>query len=271
MADDLINFIIDGSSERRGAIPADAFLNKLRQLITTIYSFERVFSDKPKRQIELEIVDLARSSPARVAMRARSQAQGYLPEPPLRWTFDQLDRLYTGRPIDRRIPQPVIDNVIDLASARAARLPEIGLLRVSYGEHAIPIDQTLEDRARAARAQAQAETRPPWRPGVSRGRMFGELRGVMDFSGERQFYIMPPSGPERVQCVFTEELRHRINECLFNVVRVSGFLHYDGNSAFPYLLEAQQIDTVDEPTAHLSDIRGIFRDMEPPEPFEDLM
>lgn len=270
MSDDLVNFWIDGSEARRGAIPADAFLAKLRAFITTIYAFERSFSKKDKRQIELEIVDLSRNSPARVAMRARTRAPGFPTAEALSWTFDQLNRIYDGRPVDAAVPQSCIDTVVDLAAVRAMRLPELGAMRASYGAATIAIDDTLEARALAVRAERVADDRPPWRPGVSRGSLFGQLRGVMDFEGERQFFILPPSGPSRVQCVFTEELRELMNKNLFKTVRAVGFLHYNGNSPFPVLLEASGLSTVEEPTAHLADIRGIFRDMEPPEPWEDI-
>lgn len=269
MAGDLINFVIDGSEERRGAIPVDAFLAKLRAFITTVYAFERAFSRKDKRQIELEIVDLERRSPGRVAMRVRTRDPGFPTEAAMEWTFAQLGRIQRGDPVDSTISRAAIDTVVDLASFRAARLPELGVVRASYGSEVIEINETLEVRALAARAQQVGDERPPWRPGVSRGSMFGELRGVMDFDGERQFFIIPPSGPSKVQCVFTEELRDKLGDNMFKVVRVAGFLHYDGNSPYPVLMEAAKIERVDAPRGHFSDVRGLFRDMEPPEPLED--
>lgn len=98
---------------------------------------------------------------------------------------------------------------------------------------------------------------PPWRAGVSKGSLFGELRGVMDLDGERQFYIVPPSGPTRVQCTVSEELRPLVLENLFSVVRVAGFLHYDGTGPHPTLMEAQAIDGISEPDGHFSDLRGL--------------
>lgn len=269
MADDLINFVIDGSEERRGAIPAEAFLAKLRAFISTIYAFERAFSKKAQRQMELEIVDLQRNSPGLVAMRARTRAPGFPTQEALVWTFEQLDHLYEGRPLDPAVPQSAIDNVVDLAAVRAARLPELGLIRASYGPATLKIDAVLEARALAARAERIADDRPPWRPGVSRGSLFGELRGVMDFEGEREFFIIPPSGPAKVQCIFTEEIRDAMVANLFKTVKVRGMLRYDGNSPYPVLMEATALERVEDPQSHFSDIRGIFRDMEPPEPLED--
>jgi hypothetical protein len=41
MPDELITFVIEGMDERNGNITAETFLAKIRQFVTTIYSFER--------------------------------------------------------------------------------------------------------------------------------------------------------------------------------------------------------------------------------------
>ena len=99
--------------------------------------------------------------------------------------------------------------------------------------------------------------------GVSRGEIFGELRGVVDFDGEREFYIVPPSGSSRILCIFQESLRAQVQSRLWTLVRVSGFLHYDGKGPFPHLLEADGIDGVIKPEGHFADMRGAFRDFAP--------
>lgn len=260
MADDeLVEFVIDGSVERNGAIPADAFIAKLRAFITTIYAFERAFSRKDKRQLDLEIVGLERKSPARVRMKHRAKVQGYDSTPALEWTFSELNKLYNGQPVDPDIPQEAIDNVIELASIRSAKLPALGIIQAKFGAQIIKIDDTLEGRARTIRAAQKINTALPWHAGISRGELFGELRGVMDFDGERRFYIVPPSGPLRVQCVFQEELRAKMQEHLFQTVRATGFLHYDGKSPFPHLLEADKIDGVQAPRKPMRALRGLFK------------
>lgn len=99
---------------------------------------------------------------------------------------------------------------------------------------------------------------PPWISGVSKGSLFGELRGVLDVSGERTFYICPPSGPDQVECVFPESLRGAMGEHLFQVVRVHGWLHYDGRSAFPKRIEAERVDGVEAPAEPFSALYGLF-------------
>jgi hypothetical protein len=266
MADELIEFVIDGSEERHGAIPADAFLAKLRAFITTLYAFDRAFTKRDRRQLDLEIVDLSRSSPGRVAMKARTRAQGYEPNAALEWTFDQIKRIHAGEAIDPTVPREAIDNVIDLASARPAKLPELGVMRARFNGKVIDIDRVLHSRALAIRAQHEELGGVPWRAGMSRGSLIGHLRGVMDFDGERQFFIMPRSGPYRVQCIFPEELRAKMNEHLFQVVRVVGFLHYNGTSPHPYLLEAEAVDGITPPERHFSELRGLFKDDDLPTP-----
>lgn len=266
MSDERIEFVIDGPSERNGAIPAEAFLAKLRAFVTMMYAFERAFTHKDKRQIELEIVDLQRKSPGRVSMKAKPRAKGYDPKHAMAWTFDQLGKLQRGEAIDNSIPQSAIDNVIDLARIREAKMPEVSIMRAEFEGQTVEINDALEGFALALRARHDSGSNTPWRAGVSKGSLFGELRGVMDFDGERQFYIQPPSGPYRVQCVFSEDLRPKMNDHLFKVVRASGFLHYNDTSPHPFLLEANAVDGVTPPRGHFKDLKGLFAGLDIEEP-----
>lgn len=267
MADELITFVIDGGDARNGAVSASVFADKLKQFVATIYALERVYADTDKRGIDLEVVGLSRKSPSRVAMRVRSKQLGYDAQAAVRWTVDQLEQIRRGQ-ADPRVPESVLSNVVNLADYRTDAKAEISLIRAEMGERHVEIDGTLAGQALLARSAAKEAHKLPWRPGVSKGTVFGELRGVMDFDNSRQFYIIPPSGPERIQCVFPESLRQSMIDNLFGVVRVSGFLHFDGKSAHPQLIEAEGIENQPTPAVHLLDLDGAFPDLEY-EPFVD--
>lgn len=261
MADDLITFVIDGGDARNGNVSASVFAAKLTAFLSALYGLERAFANANKRQLDLEVVNLQRSSPARVVMRARSKASGYDADAALRWSVNQLENIRNGGVADRRIPEIVLSTVVSLADYKADRASEITLMRVELGEQSVPLDGVLAGRAMVARASA-AEVRPlPWRAGVSQGSVFGELMGVMDLDGGRKFYIRPPSGPSQIQCVFKESLREQMVENLFKVVRATGFLHYDGKSAHPFLLEAEELEGHPPPSVHLLDLAGAFPDL----------
>ena len=269
MADDLITLIVDGSDARQGAIPADAFIGKLRAFMATLYGLDRAFTRHNKRQFDLEIVELSRNSPANVGMRPRADTNGYDPHPSIEWGFAQLERLRAGEDVDAAVTQPLMDNVIELARVREGRLPELGFLRANYRTHSIPLDATLGARAMAARALRVIDAKTPWRASVSYGTVMGELRGVMDLDGEHQFYIVPPTGPKRIACNFPEDLRAQMNESLFKTIRASGYLHYDGQSPFPRRLDADTINGMRESVGHFSDLRGIFKGL-PESDFGDV-
>lgn len=267
--DDFVKLVIDGSIDRDGNIPAEVFLAKLRQFVATLYSFDRAFAGRSRRAIDLEIVDLKRVNPAIVAFKPKSQIGGHDPYASLDWTFGQLQRIRHGDAVDNRVPQDALDNVVDLARVREQRLPTIRGVSIEFRKHTIVLDAQMESHALSLRASRQIETDKIWHAGISKGSLFGELRGVMDVNGERQFFITPPSGAERVQCVFPEEMRGLMNANLFQVVRVYGFLRYDGRRPTPYLMEAEKLDGItDLGDAHFSDLRGAFRDYHDPEPSE---
>lgn len=265
MADDLITFVIDGGEARSGNVSASVLATKFQIFLATMYGLERAYSESSKRQLDLEIVKLSRNSPARITMRPRAKTQGYDADAALKWGVEQLEKIRAGRP-DPRVPESVLSNVVNLADYRTDKAAEISLLRVEFGDREVPLDDVMSGNALLARAAAVETNERPWRAGVSQGSVFGELRGVMDVDGERKFYISPPSGPAQVQCVFSEGLRPDMVKNLFKVVRATGFLHYDGKSAHPYLLEASGIEGQSEPNVHMLDLAGAFPDLDH-EPF----
>jgi hypothetical protein len=270
MSEELVKFVLEGTSDRNGNIPADVFLAKLRQFVTTMYSFDRAFARRSKRAVELEVVDLRRVNPAIVAFKPRSQVVGYDAQASIQWTVAQFAKIHDGEGADIAIPQEALDNIVDLARLREQKMPPLQGIRVEYAGLVVSFDSKMEGNALVLRSERHLDTAEIWRAGVSKGSVFGELRGVMDINGERQFYISPPTGSAPVQCIFPEELRDQMNGYLFKVVRVFGFLRYDGKKPSPYLVEAERIEGHFDGAAssHFLSLLGAFKDYEMPEPSE---
>lgn len=265
MADELIVFTIEGAPERNGNVTAETFIAKLRQFVTTIYAFERAFTRREKRNIDLEVVELSRVNPTSVKFKPKSREAGYYSAPAMTWAFEQIDRVQRGDAVDDSVPQTAIDNVIELAKHRGKGDRDFKNFRIEYETKVVSLDAGLETRAMALRATRRADVKPAWHRGVSKGSLFGELRGVMDFEGERRFYILPPSGPGQVECIFPENIREQMNAHLFKLVRVEGYLRYDGETPFPYLLDAEGVQGVPVTAEHFADLRGMFRGLDMPE------
>lgn len=102
----------------------------------------------------------------------------------------------------------------------------------------------------------------PWREGTSRGTVTGEMRSVLDTSGERQIVVVPPIGPAQIRCTFTEDMRPIVKDSLWQYVKLTGLLHYDSRSPHPFLVEVEKITPMDaaEGRVHLADRVGLFRD-----------
>lgn len=132
MAEELITFTIEGAAERNGNVTAETFIAKLRQFVTTIYAFERAFTKRDQRNLDLEIVELSRKNPAQVKLKARTRVPGYSAQPALTWTFDQISRVQRGEPVDESVPQKALDNVIELAKHRTKGAHDFNLLKVLF-------------------------------------------------------------------------------------------------------------------------------------------
>jgi hypothetical protein len=186
-------------------------------------------------------------------------------------TFQQFEKIQRNEAVDESIAQKAIDNVIELAEHQTKKAGDFKVLRVEFEESKVSFDTLLGARALTLRETRRSEETPIWNPGYSRGSLFGELRGVTDFDGERRFYIRPPSGVAQIQCIFPEDMRQQMNEHLFEAVRVFGVLRYNGTSPFPYLMEAERLEGVPQDGgSHFSDLRGIFRGMKVSEGSVDI-
>jgi hypothetical protein len=99
-----------------------------------------------------------------------------------------------------------------------------------------------------------------WFEGTAYGSVVGDLKQVADIEGEHQFVIVPPIGADRVECIFPDNKRDKMRDCLWRTVRVIGRLHYSANSPFPTQVEMEEIDLaseIDRPP-HLMELRGLF-------------
>lgn len=267
MSDDLLKLVLDGTPDRHGNIPAEIFLAKLRSFITTIYSFDRAFAKKSKKSIELEVVDLKRVNPAIMAFRPKAQVSGYDADASVAWSVDQLAKIHDSQTADMAVPQDALDNVVELSRIRQSKLPVLRGISLEYRGVVVSFDSKMEGNALVLRSTRKIATDNLWNAGVSKGSIFGELRGVMDIDGERQFYITPPSGADKIQCLFPEEMRKDMNDNLFKIVRVHGYLRFDGKRPTPVIVEAEKIEGIDPPSGgkHFSDLLGAFRDFEMPD------
>lgn len=260
MSGEQIVLRISGADVRNGQIPADVFASAIRKFAATMAFFERIYTDKPRRSADLNVASLGRENPMVIGLAPASRVRGYSPVPAIRWGFGQMASMpVLGAEVDPRIPVELLDNVYDLSSDE--NRDAIAKFAAHYEGAVIDFNGKLADSVRARRTTLISSMPPPaWYAGVSKGAIFGELRGVTDLDGEREFFVCPPSGPRRVKCVFTEKMRDQMNTLLFKMVYITGFLHYDGNSPHPTFVEAVSVSGVEEPSAHMIDMAGLFAD-----------
>lgn len=270
MAEDTLKFILQGDAARNGNIPGDVFVSKLRQFLTTMYAFDRDFARKSKRSIELEVINLERVNPQIVSFHPRATIKNYDANESIGWAFTQFDRIHRLQQADMSVSQATLDGVVELSRVREQKIPLIHGLHIEYRNNTVALDDQMQIGALALRASRQMPMEPLWHGGVSRGSLFGELRGVMDLDGERQFFVSTPNG-RQVQCVFPERLRDKIAANLFNVVRISGFLRHSSDSPHPYLIEVEELLAISQPDigdTHLADLKGSFVGLPPRNLFE---
>lgn len=254
---------IDGHPGHRGNVLAHAFVKKVGKILTALAQAERRYSGRTHRQTDYEIVDASKVNPTNMTLRPVSKAMNYDPLPAFEWTFEQIERIALGGDVDKRIDEELASTLADVA--KKDREDEYGRLWITREHGEIRFDEAFLFRSSLLAQSRRIETKPSrWFEGTSLGTVTGDLREVADLEGERRFILIPPVGPDQIECVFPEEKREQMRLYLFRTVRVNGKIHYRESSPFPALVEMESIEAVSTDTKpkHLLDMRGLFKGRE---------
>ncbi len=76
---------------------------------------------------------------------------------------------------------------------------------------------------------------------INKGTITGYL-DTLNVHKTDQFHIYPPIGPTKICCNFNEELLPKIKEGIKKYVNVLGTMHYRENEAFPFKIDAEDIE-----------------------------
>lgn len=257
----LVTLRLDGADEHQGHVMAHALKEKLDQFLKTFGSFERTYLQERTRQTDFEVVTLSHNSPTMMGFKPVARTRKYLPTPTVIWTLDQWDKIARGQRPDDIVDEDLVADVADLAQ-RADPLAYAKFF-VSYGQKAILFDETAHNNALKLRLDMHAKTPAlPWRQGTTRGTVAGTLESVINAEQERQIVICPFFGPHQITCQFTDDLKDQIRAALFNVVKITGLMHYSVASPHPVLIEVQSIErvAVQDDAPRFLDAGGLFKE-----------
>ena len=248
---------LDGHAGHQGNVLAHAFLAKARGLILILNKLERAYIDSGVRQTDFEIVDADKSNPTTLSLKPVPRIKAYDPFPTLDWSLQQIEAVGSGVEPDEKVNSEI---AYDLAKL-AMKENETAYRSFWINGQAAPVrfdEDYWENARKLARKRAKEESPNRWRVGVAEGTVVGELKKVDDLEGENEFVIVPPVGARRIVCTFSPDLREKMGNHLFKVVRVRGQLHYGEESPFPFRVDAYNIDVMLKRRKAMKDLRGLF-------------
>lgn len=247
MDDRLVVLRLYGLEARNGRIPTEAFTGTVRRFAATVAIFERAFTGRRNRSTDLNVDTLARENPMVVGLWPETRVRGYSPLPAVSWSLDEMRRIGLGLTPDPRVPLEALDNLVALSDGEDGDREAVAALSATFCGQITRFDEHLAAAAKGRRKEALARLpAPAWFAGMSKGTLLGELRGVTDLSGEREFFIKTPTTGRSVRCIFPEAMRAEMNRLLFQPVQIDGYLRYDGASPQPSLVEATKISDLRE-------------------------
>jgi hypothetical protein len=258
-----LTMLMEGHDGHRGNVLAHVWPVRLLRLVGVLARMERIYVDAPTRKTDYELVELKKVNPTIVEMRPVPKVRDYDPLPAFAWAIQQLRSIGSGDPVDPRVDARTAGMVADLADPEPMAFEKFW---INGQFEPIIFDALFAARARVVEAERLAkEQSVRWFAGHALGSVVGSLRYVDDIFGERRIALRPVVGVDKVECIYPPDLEETIRDNLFQVVSVTGRLKYEADSPHPKSVEVREIKRVGgAPTAHLSDLRGLFRGYDKP-------
>ena len=250
---------LEGHEGHRGNVLLHSFLGKVHRLQIVLHKLERAYLDAGTRQTDFEIINADKRNPTTISLKPVPKVKAYDPTPAFEWGINQIDAVSKGHDVDPRIGSGIADDLVRLAT----RDSEYGYKAFwinGYAEAVRFDDDFLINALKLAKQRVKEEAPFGWHTGVAYGSVIGELKAVDDVDGNKEFVIIPPTGPDKILCVFSDELRDTMNQYLFKKVRVEGNLHYKDTSPFPDLVTADNISAYParQKQKNFEQMRGMF-------------
>jgi hypothetical protein len=252
---------LEGHDGHRGNVLVHAFVGKVHRVVLVLNRLERAFIDSATRHTDFEIVGADKRNPTTLTLKPVPHVKAYDPKPAFDWAMHQLAAVARGDEPDERVRGEIAKDLVKLATKDS----EDGYKAFWINGRAEAVkfdDDFLRNALALTKVRAADSSSTRWHTGSSIGSIVGQLRAVDDITDEREFVIVPPTGPTSVTCVFPESLRDTMGDYLFQMVRVEGTLHYGKESPFPYRVEAKEGGIAAYPTRKarrtLEELRGVF-------------
>ena len=253
-----LTFYIEGARAQNGHVLAHVLYAKLGKLISALNQFDRRRGGVNQRRADYQIIDAKKFNPTTLTLHAVPKVSGFDAAAFMQWSFQELEAVALGQHVDDCIDSGLANTLADLSDS--PRETEGGRMWLEMRGREIKLDETFRANSlRLAGSRAAIERPAEWREGASFGSIVGYLSQVGDLEGETKLIITPTIGPEKVECIVLDADRDGVKQHIWNMVRVSGLLHYSKASPFPYRVDMKDIQMVAGAKRHLADMRGLFK------------
>ena len=182
---------VNGHPGHRGNVLAHAFLDRLKAVLDALGQAERNYLSLVKRQTDYEIADVTKRNPTEMTLSPVPMTVGYDPIPAFNWSFEQLENVARGEPVDEKVDENLLIRFARIVP-KENQTGTTGLW-ITYGDKRVDLNIEFKQRAEALASLLKiTERRPEWMVGKSVGSVTGELLQVDDFDERHQFAIQPP-------------------------------------------------------------------------------
>jgi len=251
MAKNEIKIVIEGMSQDKGLVRADAFINGLNSIIRAIHRTDRIVSGKSMASFYLRITGLSYESPATVTMETVLQDPNIdLRKQAISKFYDTYDSIQSGALAGKEIESVLIEDMTEITNQIGKHINSIKVIMDEYD-----LTLTKEFKTKMNLVIAPEEKSSSF------------IRGMLEYinihENKNVFRIYPDIGPRKIVCHFSEELTKKAIEAIGKYVEVKGELRFRAVSKHPHEIFVEEIEIFppEEELPTLYELRGIAPDL----------
>ena len=256
----------EGLDAHHGNVILNSFLNKIKDMQVLFSKMERAYNNSRERETVFEIVNVEKKNPTTISLNPVAEIEGYDPKPAFEWGMEQINAVSKNKPTDPKIDIEIVKTLIKIAT----KDNNAGYKKfwINGYSDTVQFDEFFLENAKKVNTiknKALLINRT-WYKGTSFGSVAGILGSINAFDKKNEFFIKQPYKEKKIKCKFPDEMHDEMPNYLFHNVKVAGKLHYNEESPFPYLVEANKIENIDIniDKKPFIEMRGMFGNYEQP-------
>jgi len=243
------------ADNEEGFVRLSDFMERLNALKESLDAVDRAVTNERKTTLYYRIVSVSQNSPLSIVIEPIKKKGKMLKDSRTQIEnthhhfFSNLEAIRRGETPEDQFTSPQIDALQKLVANREGKFTS---LEINNNESKVLVDKDLEDKIQNLASIKE----------YSIGSVEGRLETINLHGRNKRFIVYPYIGPIKIPCEIPKGLIEIAKAGLDKRVTVFGKMHYHPFDDFPHMIEATDIEVIEQLPLDIHATRGVIGDGE---------